>query len=155
MSIELNDKKKKLIEELGVIHEGAGMQPAAARIMSLLMVSDETELTFEELYETLNMSKSAASNALNFLLSTDRVEYITRSGERKRYFRVKLKSIRDGVGKFLEGMHNYNQVLKRVLDQRPVRTREFNNNLEAMIGFNDFIKEEMPGLIEKWNKKQQ
>ena len=153
MTIELNDKKRKLIEELGVLHEGSGMQPAAARIMALLMISDEAELTFEEIYGTLNMSKSAVSNALNFLLSTDRIEYTTHSGERKRYFRVKLKSIRDGVTKFLEGMTIYNELLKRVLDSRPVRTREFNSNLEEMIQFNDFIRQELPGLVEKWNKQ--
>jgi DNA-binding transcriptional regulator GbsR (MarR family) len=153
MAIELDNKKKKLIEQLGVVHEGSGMQPAAARIMALLMVSDETELTFEEIYDTLNMSKSAASNALNFLLSTDRVEYITRSGERKRYFRVKLKSIQDGVIKFLDGMAVYNELLKKVLDQRPVRTKEFNASLEEMTQFNDFIRQELPGLVEKWNKQ--
>ena len=68
--IELADSKLKLVEELGVLHEQGGMQAAAARILSLLLVADQIELTFEEIYETLNLSKSATSNALNFLLST-------------------------------------------------------------------------------------
>jgi DNA-binding transcriptional regulator GbsR (MarR family) len=154
MSIQLNDKKRKLVEELGVIYEGSGMQPAAARITSLLMVSDETELTFEEIYETLNISKSAASNALNFLLNTGRIEYITRSGERKRYFRVKLKSIKDGVTNFLSGLDTFNSALKKVLEQRPVGTREFNSTLQEITDFNEFIQLEIPALVEKWNHRQ-
>jgi len=153
MPIDLNDKKRKLIEELGVLQESGGIQPAAARIMGLLMVSDETELTFEEIYETLGMSKSAASNALNLLLNTGKIEYITRSGERKRYFRFKIKSIRDGIGKALGDLEKLNEILKKVLEQRPVGTREFNNSLEEMIRFNEFIRLELPALIVKFKNQ--
>src|SRR5215467_2392983 len=125
MTIELNDKKRKLIEELAVVQEGAGMQPASARIMALLIVSDDTELSFEEVYGTINMSKSAASNALNFLLNTGKIEYVTRLGERKRYFRVKLKSIKEEIIKVLAGLETYNNILKKILDQRPAGTKEF------------------------------
>src|SRR3954464_524153 len=99
MPIALTDNKLNLIEELGVLQEQSGMQPAAARILSLLLISDQTELTFEEIYETLHLSKSATSNALNFLLNTSKIEYITHSGERRRYFRFKLQSLKDGVEK--------------------------------------------------------
>jgi DNA-binding transcriptional regulator GbsR (MarR family) len=152
--MELTDKKLRLIEEMGVLHEQGGMQPAAARILALLLVSDKTELTFEEIYETLKISKSATSNALNFLLSTDRVEYITNPGERRRYFRCKLKSLKDGVQKSLAGMEAYNTLLKKVLDQRPVGTREFNTNLEETTQFLDFLKEELPVLFQKWETRQ-
>lgn len=38
--LRLTDQQKELIEELGVFHEQTGLQPAAARIISLLLVSD-------------------------------------------------------------------------------------------------------------------
>jgi predicted transcriptional regulator len=154
MMSELTDSKLRLIEELGVLHEGSGMQPAASRIMALLLVSDKTELTFEEIYENLNLSKSAASNALNFLLSTERIEYITRPGERRRYFRAKLKSIKDNIGKFLSGTNAFNVVLKKILAQRPVGTGEFNASLEEATQFLDFLQQELPGLIEKWDRRK-
>lgn len=139
---------------MGVLHEQGGMQPAAARILSLLLVSDKTELTFEEIYETLHISKSAASNALNFLLSTGRVEYITNPGERRRYFRCKLQSLKEGVQKSLAGMEAFNTLLKKVLDQRPVGTRDFNAKLEETTQFLDFMKEELPVLFQKWESRQ-
>ncbi|HET7897391.1 MAG TPA: hypothetical protein VFL47_06970, partial [Flavisolibacter sp.] len=148
------DSKLRLIEELGVLQEQGGMQPAAARIMALLLVSDKTELTFEEIYETLNISKSAASNAINFLLNTDKVEYITQPGERRRYFRCKLKSLNDGIQKSLAGLDAYNTVLKKVLNQRPVGTKEFNAKLEETTQFLDFLKEELPVLFQKWEARR-
>ena len=148
--IELTSAKLKLIEELGVLNEQSGMQPAAARVLGLLLVCDQTELAFEEVCEKLNLSKSATSNALNFLISTNRVEYLTKPGERRRYFRIKLKSLKEGVQRSLSGMETANEILKKVLEQRPVGTKEFNANLEEVIHFLDFLKVELPVLFQKW-----
>ncbi len=155
MTLELTEKKLRLIEEMGVLYERGGMQPAASRILSLLLVSDKTDLTFEEIYETLNISKSAASNALNFLISTERVEYITNPGERRRYFCCKLQSLKEGVQKSLAGLDAFNTLLKKVLDQRPVGTKDFNKKLEEAIQFLDFIKGELPVLLQKWEAQKQ
>lgn len=150
MSIQLSDKKLKLIEELGMYFEKSGTTPAAARIFALLMIADQNELTFEEIYETLNISKSAASNGLNLLIGTDRVEYITRPGERKRYFRSKVQSLNEGVRRSLGNMEVFNSLLKEVLIQRSEETKEFNKGLEEVINYLDFMKIELPALLKKW-----
>jgi predicted transcriptional regulator len=151
--VQLPTKKQRLIEELGVAFEQSGMQPAAARIVALLIVSDRNELSFEEIYETLNISKSAASNAINFLLSTDRLEYTTHPGERKRYFRCKVKSMKEGIQKALAGMETLNILLKQVLEQRTRDTKEFNASLVEITGFLDFLKKELPMLIDTWEQR--
>src|SRR6187399_2819335 len=145
-SIKISEKQLRLIEELGVFHEQGGMQPAAARILALLLVSDNIELTFEEIYESLHLSKSATSNALNFLLSTQKVEYITQPGERRRYFRFKMIGLKEGVQKSLEGITAYNVLLKEVLGIRPKTTKEFNASLVENTHFLEFIKIELPRL---------
>lgn len=150
-SIIMTEKQLRLIEKLGVFYEQqAFMQPAAARILALLLVSDNTELTFEEIYETLNLSKSATSNALNFLLNTEKVEYITQPGERRRYFRFKIRNLKEGVQKSLEGITAYNVLLKEVLTLRADKTSDFKVSLEESSHFLDFIKDELPRLFQKW-----
>jgi DNA-binding transcriptional regulator GbsR (MarR family) len=147
----MTEKQLRLIEKLGVFYEQqAFMQPAAARILALLLVSDNTELTFEEIYETLNLSKSATSNALNFLLNTEKVEYITQPGERRRYFRFKIRNLKEGVQKSLEGITAYNVLLKEVLTLRADKTSDFKVSLEESSHFLDFIKDELPRLFQKW-----
>jgi len=77
-----------MVEKMGVQAEKDGYPPAAARILSLLLIGDPPYQTFEELQKTLNLSKSAVSNALSLLQLRCLIEYFTISGSRKRYFRI-------------------------------------------------------------------
>lgn len=154
MTLKLSEKQLKLVEELGIYYEKTDLQPAAARIYALLMVSDRNELTFEEIYENLNISKSAASNAINLMIGTQRVEYITRPGERKRYFRCKVESLTDGMQKSLYSLEVFNSLLKEVITLRPEDTKEFNDNLKEVVDFLDFISLELPLLVQKWKNKK-
>ncbi|WP_276133951.1 GbsR/MarR family transcriptional regulator [Polluticoccus soli] len=153
-TMKLSQEKLSLIEEFGVFHEQNGMQPAAGRVIALLFISDNVELTFEEIYETLHMSKSAASNAINFLLSTNRIEYITKPGERRRYFRVKAQNITDVIQRSLTGMNGFNTMLKKVLEHRPAHTKDFNNRLKEVTQFMDFLHAELPVLFQKWEQRK-
>lgn len=154
MILKLSDRQLKLVEELGIYYEKTDLQPAAARIYALLMVSDRNELTFEEIHENLNISKSAASNAINLMIGTQRVEYITRPGERKRYFRCKVESLTDGMQKSLYSLEVFNSLLKEVITLRPEETKEFNDNLKEVVGFLDFISQELPLLVQKWKNRK-
>jgi len=154
MMLKLSDKQLKLVEDLGIYYEKSDLQPAAARIYALLMVADRNELTFEEIYENLNISKSAASNALNLMIGTQRVDYITKPGERKRYFRCKVESLTDGMGKTLHNLVVFNNLLKEVIELRPKETKEFNDNLKEVVGFLDFMSLELPNLVKKWENRK-
>ncbi|MDQ4139003.1 MAG: MarR family transcriptional regulator [Bacteroidota bacterium] len=143
-----------MVEKVGISHENAGMQPAAARVMGLLYVADKPELTFDEITECLQIAKSATSNALNLLLQGDHIEYITYLGDRKRYFRLKVSNWREGFAKRIENMTKFNQILRQVLEVRTPNTPEFNNNLKELIDFLDFVNQELPLLLQKWENRQ-
>lgn len=148
-NIKLSDKQLALIEKLGLIFEN-GLQPAAARIAALLLVSDRLELTFDEIRELLNLSKSATSNALNLLLSMQRIEYLTKPGDRKRYFKSNLGDWKENMRvKFLD-FEKVHKTMREVLDQRTHSTPEFNQGLEALINLMEFINKEIPVLFRKW-----
>ena len=85
-NVQLTQEQRELIERMGVFYEQHGIPPMEGRIMSLLIVCDEPELTFDQIRELLGISKSTTSSALNMLLLTQRVIYKTRPGDRKRYF---------------------------------------------------------------------
>lgn len=148
----LTDKQKELIERLGVIHEGSGFPPAASRVSSLLLVSSRPELTFDEIREGLNLSKSACSNAINLLLNLGRVEYITKHGDRKRYFRNKVASWQKEIKSTFKKMSDTSVILDEVLAQRPGNTTDFNQSLKELISFMNYLKDELPLLYAKWEK---
>ncbi|QNF34199.1 MarR family transcriptional regulator [Adhaeribacter swui] len=149
----LSEKQKVMVEKVGISHEMAGMQPAAARIMGLLYVADKPELTFDEITDCLQIAKSATSNAINLLLQADHIEYITYLGDRKRYFRLKVSNWRDSFTRRIEGMTKFNEILRQVLEVRTPDTPEFNNNLKDLIDFLDFVNQELPGLLHKWENR--
>lgn len=149
------EKQKQLIQRIGIANEEKhGMQPAAARIIGLLYVSDKPELTFEEIMEALQISKSATSNALNLLLQTDKLEYTTLPGDRKRYFRLKISNWKETFAKQMEGLTNFRGLLDEVLENRTKETTEYNKSICELKDFLTFISKELPGLLEKWTQNR-
>ena len=144
---KLREKQKQLVERVGVAQ---GLSPAAARILGMLLVADETEHTFEEIQSELGLSKSAVSNGLNHLLVTRSIEYITKPGDRRRYFRSALSAFPSHLSHKMKDMLEIMHILKEVHTQRTPDTEEFNRHLAELVDFMGFINKEIPLLIEKW-----
>ena len=102
---KLTKDQQELIERMGVIFEGGGLAPAPARVSALLLVVPEAELPFEDISRLLNLSKSATSNALNMLQTMNKVDYVTKPGERRRYFRVKIMTWKEDMVRNLSLIH--------------------------------------------------
>ena len=87
-------RKQVLIEELGVYFETEyDLPPLAARIFANLVVTDEDGLTFDDCIEKRGASKSSISTSLNLLQQIGFINYFTKSGDRKRYFKISEKDI--------------------------------------------------------------
>jgi DNA-binding transcriptional regulator GbsR (MarR family) len=144
--------QKRLIEKLGVFFEGQGRTPAEARIIALLLVADQLEMTLEEIQQTLNISKSAVNNAVNVLMLTQQLEYVTKPGDRKKYYKSKIEQwmshVEEHVEKALEGR----TLLREALEQRTKSTKEFNIALKDMIDFMEFVQSHHQDLFAKWKK---
>lgn len=154
-AIELTSKQRDLIERLGVCHQQQGLPPAESRIMSLLLVADATELTFEQITDTLQISKSATSTALNTLQAVEKVIYSTRPGDRKRYFSSNLLSWKQNCLSGVNKMFAVQQILNEVLELRTPETPEFNTALGELIEFMDYMRTEMPLLFQRWLEQKQ
>lgn len=86
---QLEERKIHLIEKLGVqIEKEHQLAPVAARIFSTLIMIGKKGCTFEQLVSDLKAGKSTVSTHLEHLQATNRIEYYTKTGDRKRYFIV-------------------------------------------------------------------
>lgn len=150
----VTEKQRLLIEQLGVFYEHEGHHPAGARVMALLLIADRNELTFDEIRDTLNISKSATSTAISLLINTKRIEYFTNPGERKRYFRASIMNWKNHMKEKLEGIITMHSLMKQIIDQRPASTPEFNASLQEIHSFMFFFHQEIPLLIERWKETQ-
>ncbi len=152
--MNLTEKQKVLIEKLGVFNERSGMTPVEGRILALLIVSDVVELTFDEIKELLEIGKSTTSNALNMLQIKGRIEYITKLGDRKRYFRVKILNWEKQIEQRMMAMLAMSDLMKEVLANRSDKTPEFNKELTKLNQFFDFMREEFSESFFKWKNRK-
>lgn len=76
------------IEEYGNHYEKQGFSPVASRVMIYMFLHPDGESTFEEMVQYFKVSKSAVSNAIKVLTAMQIVQEKTKSGARKRYFKV-------------------------------------------------------------------
>ena len=152
--IVLTDQQRTLIEKIGISYEGEGIQPVAARILGLLYVSDKPELTFDEITEALQISKSATSNGINLLLQMHRLEYITFPGDRRRYFRLKVSNWREEFKHKIEVMAGFNLLMREVLAIRTQETPEYNARIKELADFLDYVFQQLPLLLEQWDKEK-
>ena len=131
--VKLTTKQQQLLEKAIVIHERLGYTPAASQILALLLISDKVELTFDQIRTTLNLSKSATSNALNALIQIKRIEYITKMGDRKRYFRSLIISWKAKLREVNDSIFELNSLFKEILSVRSKSTLDFNHSLKEII----------------------
>ncbi|MBJ7882517.1 GbsR/MarR family transcriptional regulator [Gelidibacter salicanalis] len=82
-------EQAQLIEQVGFgLEERLKLSPLASRIYTLLILSSYEGLTFDDIRETLNASKSATSVNVNVLMQLNYVASYTKPGDRKRYFKL-------------------------------------------------------------------
>lgn len=91
----IDEPKKELIEEFASHYiEAYGLPPLAAKIYAYLLLDCKREgITFDELVEVFNVSKSSVSNSLHLLTQHKHIEQFTKIDQRKRLYRVSSEHI--------------------------------------------------------------
>ena len=88
-------EKKRLIEEIGLnFQQKHNLPPLAGRIFALLVLSKKEGFTFEQMIEITQASKSSVSTNINLLVQMKFVKYYTKTGDRKRYFKMTKSNLR-------------------------------------------------------------
>lgn len=92
-------EKNKLIEELGLFFERRHqLPPLASRMYAIVVLSSDDGFSFDEMVNMTRASKSSVSTNLNLLIQLKFIDFYTKPGDRKRYFR--------SPGNFLKNMLN-------------------------------------------------
>lgn len=152
--MNLSDQKREIIERIGVYYEKKGLQPVVGRVIGLLMVAEPAEASFEEIQGELKVSKSAVSTALTFMQGKGTVEYRTKPGERKRYFRLKMKDWKAELKKEFDEVLNMEGLIKEIIELKEDKESDFCCRLLEMKDFFKFMKEELPLLLQRFESSR-
>ncbi len=146
-------QKETMVEKMGVIFENSGFTPMHGRVFAFLLLSEPPYQDFYSIQEFLKASKSAISTALKFLTDMKVVQYITFSGDRKRYFQVDVEGWFEQTTAQLEIVETIAELTQDVLDNRSESKHlEFNEKLEQMVKFNSQLNIALKQFIQEWKK---
>lgn len=129
------------------------LSPLTAQIYTYIMFNNNRDgVTFDELVERLNASKSSVSTSLNLLISNNQIEHFNKIDERKRFFRLnpnymtlRLQIIRD----VLEREHALSLRLVKFVDEGTLKANNCNKKMELYIDHLEKGKNHMTETIEK------
>ena len=114
----MEDEKSELIELFGIHFERLyNISPLGGRILATLVIDGcKSGLTFDALVEKMQASKSSVSTNLNLLLKTNKIEYITLKGDRKKYFKAAPLSQR--LKNYLTIVDGEKMLIDKLMDYR-------------------------------------
>ncbi|AFL80289.1 hypothetical protein Aeqsu_0783 [Aequorivita sublithincola DSM 14238] len=147
----ISKENSLLIEEIGlVIEERADLPPLAARIYATLILASDDGLTFEDITEMHQASKSAASNNLNVLFKLEYVAYFTKPGERKRYLKASKFYVKTAIEKYSELFEKEVRVVGKINEfNRKYNPEKFKNERSEGILYQEYLT----NLTEGFKKK--
>ncbi|PKG53506.1 MULTISPECIES: GbsR/MarR family transcriptional regulator [Olleya] len=102
MKEDICKEKMALVEKLGVhLENREQLAPVAARILAYIILTGKKGTTFEDMVTVLCASKSTISTHLNHLQDLNKIQYFTKTGDRKKYFVIKKDTIIQHIDKMV------------------------------------------------------
>lgn len=114
-SMTSTSQQQKLIEQIGVrLETRLQIAPLAARIYALLSLSSYEGLSFEAIRQNIGASKSSTSVNLKVLKQLKLIDYYTKAGDRKRYFRIVKYFQLSSLKSFHEALENEFELVEKI-----------------------------------------
>ena len=147
------DERAAFIEEMGIYFESLGLTRMAGRIQGYLMVTEKNLVSFDELTQVLQASKSSISNNLKALVSTGFLKPLTLPGDRKTYY--SLWPDIDWSQYYRQRMSQIEKLkdlFKKGLELRSDKNDKPSGWLNESIEFYEWLLREFPETLQKWNE---
>lgn len=122
----MDEDKKLLIRDFSNYFETTQKFPSLiSKIYAYLLLDCEKKgVTFDELVEVLNASKSSVSNSLNFLTQLKYIEYFTKLDERKRLYRIVPDNIVLRLQSIQEMLNNEKELTRKLMEYKLKRHKD-------------------------------
>lgn len=145
---QVEKRKCELVEKLGIfIERKEQMAPVAARIFSHIILTGKQGTTFEDLVSGLCASKSTISTHLNHLQDLKKVNYFTKTGDRKKYFVLNKDTMLQGISDMVEEWKGEKQLHIEIKAYKEEANEALEEENQFELGFHDSFIEFLDGAI--------
>jgi predicted transcriptional regulator len=149
----LDEERSRYVEEFGLLFGQFGLSRMFGRVLSVLMISDPPERSAEELAEELGASRGSISQTTRSLIQMGLVQRWARPGERRDYFRIKPGAWYEIMRREMESLGDFRETAERGLGLLDSNDPDARRSLEEMRDFYAYWENEMPAVLERWEKE--
>ena len=149
-----NERLRQFIENSADLMEEHGFPRMAGRVIGALLVCLPPHLSHEELAGLLQASKGSISMSTQLLMRLDFVERISLPGQRRHFYRLKENLWNDYLSKVASHVNREREVVMDGLDALEGEPVEMKRRLIEMLVVSDFVLEEWPGLVSRWEARR-
>lgn len=128
--------------------ETMGLTPMASRIFIYMMYVGDSEVTFDELVNYFQVSKSAISNGIKLLQSADMLSHKTYGGKRKRYFYSNTEMLFNLKG-MTQRLKHFINIFEDVQKAHSANG-SYSKELDNYILFYKMMLAELPIIMQRW-----
>lgn len=144
------DAARRLVERLALVFADWGFPRMAGRVLFALMAADEPGLTATELAARLDASPAAISGAVRYLSQLEMIQREAVPGSRRDRYRLPDDTWYTTV---MTKARFYDVIIAAVddaLDGLGGSGTPAGARITEMRDFFDFVRGEMPGLLDRW-----
>ena len=148
----LDEERKRYVEDFGLLFGQFGLSRMFGRVLGVLMISDPLGLSAGELADALGASRGSISQTTRSLIQMGLVQRWSKPGERRDYFRVKPDAWHEIMRREMESLGGFRKTAERGLELLDSGDPEARRSLEEMRDFYAYWEEEMPAVLDKWER---
>lgn len=149
------NERTNYIEETGLLFENLGTTRMSGRILGYLMITDKEMVSFDELCQVLQASKSSISTNVKSLITLHYVKPLTLPGDRKTYYMLSpdLDWV-DSLMKRVELLSVMTNLFKKGLDLRVNKKDKASEWLRMSVEFYEWVLQEYPKFLARWEAEK-
>lgn len=144
---------ERFVERFALLLADAGLARMPARVFAALLVTENGKMTAGEIADTLRVSPAAVSGAVRYLLQVELIVRRRDPGERRDHYEVTDDMWYEAYANRDKQMERWAEAMAEgVVAVGPDTKAGW--RLETSRQFFEFLRDQIPGLMEKWRAYQ-
>ncbi|MGZ4243180.1 MAG: GbsR/MarR family transcriptional regulator [Solirubrobacteraceae bacterium] len=143
----------RFVESFASALVDAGVPHMPALVFAALLSSEEGRLTADELASQLGVSRAAVSGAVRYLVQVGMIVRERRAGSRRYVYALLDPTWYEMVARREQILDRWITTMGQGLDAVGAATPA-GERLHESLAFFEFLRREMPALLERWREQQ-
>lgn len=154
MTVTLDTSRRHFAEDMGIALELAGFPRMAGRIMGILLITSDNELSIDELARILGASRGSLSTMTRMLIDTRMIERIGKPGERRDYFRIRAGAWTEFLRTRLQQVTSFHHLVENGLEIVSIKDQAPFSRLQDVHEFYEFFQKEFEAMLKRWEDRK-